>query len=253
MGKKLIRLMTLARHIPCRPYKQSASQLKVKLEEEGIYVSMRTIQRDLDEMSSMGLFNLTSDDRNRPHGWYFEHRGLNDLTNMMPLSLAVALQTWHIQANHLLPASILAELNPFIDKAKLIIHGSQSVVAERWFESVYHATPLIVDRHSHLIHDALWQGCKFNADVQRVVKGHTVWLCYERINPLGALRLVGGQYLLCTLPELDPKVYCIAFDHIRNITLTHSSVTKPSGFTIQKWLGEQGNSSQHHVVSHAEG
>ncbi|MGL5154663.1 MAG: WYL domain-containing protein, partial [Aeromonas veronii] len=35
MSKKLLRQLTLARCIPHRPYKLTASQLQVKLEEEG--------------------------------------------------------------------------------------------------------------------------------------------------------------------------------------------------------------------------
>ena len=69
MSKKLLRQLTLARCIPHRPYKLTASQLQVKLEEEGIHVSLRTVQRDLEEMSGMGLFDLTSDERSKPHGW----------------------------------------------------------------------------------------------------------------------------------------------------------------------------------------
>ena len=53
MSKKLLRQLTLARCIPHRPYKLTASQLQVKLEEEGIHVSLRTVQRDLEEMSGM--------------------------------------------------------------------------------------------------------------------------------------------------------------------------------------------------------
>lgn len=187
MSKKLLRQLTLARCIPHRPYKLTASQLQVKLEEEGIHVSLRTVQRDLEEMSGMGLFDLTSDERSKPHGWCFERHGLNDFANIMPLSLAVALKTWSDQASQLLPASVLTELNPLIDKAGQVIRDSQSELAERWLESVHQSprpfagNPEI--RRSTLIRDALWRGRKFSAEIQRVIKERTVWLCYDRINP----------------------------------------------------------------------
>lgn len=174
MSKKLLRQLTLARCIPHRPYKLTASQLQVKLEEEGIHVSLRTVQRDLEEMSGMGLFDLTSDERSKPHGWCFERHGLNDFANIMPLSLAVALKTWSDQASQLLPASVLTELNPLVDKASQVIRDSQSELAERWLESVHQSprpfagNPEI--RRSTLIRDALWRGRKFSADIQRVIK-----------------------------------------------------------------------------------
>lgn len=244
MSKKLLRQLTLARCIPHRPYKLTASQLQVKLEEEGILVSLRTVQRDLEEMSGMGLFDLTSDERSKPHGWCFERHGLNDFANIMPLSLAVALKTWSDQASQLLPASVLTELNPLVDKASQVIRDSQSELAERWLESVHQSprpfagNPEI--RRSTLIRDALWRGRKFSAEIQRVIKERTVWLCYDRINPLGILNQPEGPVLLCTLSELDPKVYGIPFDHIKSVELTNFSATQPKDFNIQKLIRDQG-------------
>ncbi|MFM5465010.1 helix-turn-helix transcriptional regulator [Aeromonas simiae] len=244
MSKKLLRQLTLARCIPHRPYKLTASQLQAKLEEEGIRVSLRTVQRDLEEMSGMGLFDLTSDERSKPHGWCFERNGLSDFANIMPLSLAVALKTWSDQASQLLPASVLTELNPLVDKASQVIRDSQSEPARRWLESVHQSPRPFAGnpdiRRSTLIRDALWRGRKFSADVQRVIKERTVWLRYDLINPLGILNQEEGPVLLCTLSELDPKVYGIPFEHIRELELTNHSTTQPKDFNIQKMVREHG-------------
>jgi hypothetical protein len=114
---------------PAPPLQADRQPTPGKLEEEGIHVSLRTVQQDLEEMSGMGLFDLTSDERSKPHGWCFERHGLNDFANIMPLSLAVALKTWSDQASQLLPASVLTELNPLIDKAGQVIRDSQSELA----------------------------------------------------------------------------------------------------------------------------
>lgn len=238
MSNKLLRQLTLARCIPHRPYKLTATQLQIKLEEEGIYVSLRTVQRDLEEMSSMGLFNLTSDERSKPHGWCFETHGLNDFAKIMPLSLAVALKTWLAQASHLLPNSILVELNPLHDKADQVICESQSEQAKRWFNSVYQSSyPFVCNpdfRHCSLIHEAHWIGRKLSADIKRTVKKRMVWLHYDHINPLGVINLPTGSILFCNLSELDSKVYEIPFDHIKNVCLTSLSATQSRHFNMQK-------------------
>jgi hypothetical protein len=243
MSKKLLRQMTLVRCIPHRPYKLSATQLQIKLEEEGIHVSLRTVQRDLDEMCDMGLFGLTSDERSKPHGWRFEHQGLNNFTNIMPLSLAVALKTWSAQASHLLPMSVLTELNPLLDKASHVIRESQSELAERWLESIYQSSPSFVCnpevRRSTLIRDALWSGRKFSAEIQRVIKKRIVWVRFDQINPLGIINQSGGYVLFCTLFELDSKVYCVPFDHIKSVELTSVSATQHKNFNIQTLIREQ--------------
>ena len=163
----------------------------------------------------------------------------------MPLSLAVALKTWSDQASQLLPASVLTELNPLVDKAGQVIRDSQSELAERWLESVHQSprpfagNPEI--RRSTPDPRRLWRGHrKFSAEIQRVIKERTVWLCYDRINPLGILNQSDGPILLCTLSELDPKVYGIPFDHIKNVELTNFSATQPKDFNIQKLIRDQG-------------
>ncbi|WP_108652607.1 helix-turn-helix transcriptional regulator [Dongshaea marina] len=242
MSKKLVRQLTLARCIPYRPYKVTARQLKEKMEEEGIRVSLRTIQRDLEEMSGMGLFDLTSDERSKPHGWCFERNGLNDFANFMPLSLAVALRSWSEQAPHLIPSSIMTEITPVLDKANQVISDSQSESAQRWVEHV----ACTVDqagssntRHCSTILDSLWRGRRFRAEVKRVIKEQVMWLRYDQLNPLGVIYQPEGPVLLCTVSELDPKVYGIPFNNLRNIEILTRSISIPPRFNMQKLLKER--------------
>lgn len=243
MRNKLLRHLILVRCIPHRPYKMSARQLQVKLAEQGIRVSLRTLQRDLEEMVGMGLFDLTSDDRCKPYGWCFEGPGYN-FTHIMPLALAVALRTWSDQASQLLPVSVLTELNPLVDKANKVIRDSQSELAHRWIERIQPSLRQFAGnpdlRHSTLIREALWRGHKFSAEVLRLVKQRSVWLCYDHINPLGILNQRRGATLLCTLSELDPKIYGIPFSHLKSVVLTNVSATQPTGFNIKKLVREQG-------------
>ncbi|MCC4264377.1 WYL domain-containing protein [Oceanimonas baumannii] len=244
MSKKLLRQLTLARCVPYRPYKLTARQLQEKLEEEGIQVSLRTVQRDLEEMSGMGLFDLTSDDRSKPHGWCFERNGLNDFANFMPLGLAMALKTWNDQAADLLPASVLTELTPIIDKATQVINDSQSELAGRWMENVvqlpkpFAGSPEM--RRATTIRDALWRGRKFTAEIKRQIKGRTVWLRYEQVNPLGIVGRKDGTMLLCTMSDMDPKIYGIPFEHIKDVELTSRPVTQPREFSTNKLVREKG-------------
>lgn len=244
MSKKLLRQLTLARCVPYRPYKLTARQLQEKLEEEGIQVSLRTVQRDLEEMSGMGLFDLTSDDRSKPHGWCFERNGLNDFANFMPLGLAMALKTWNDQAADLLPASVLTELTPIIDKATQVINDSQSELAGRWMENVvqlpkpFAGSPEM--RRATTIRDALWRGRKFTAEIKRQIKGRTVWLRYEQVNPLGIVGRKDGTMLLCTMTDMDPKIYGIPFEHIKDVELTSRPVTQPREFSTNKLVREKG-------------
>lgn len=238
MSKKLLRLLTLSRYLQYRPYKLTASQLQKKLEQENIHVSLRTVQRDLEEMSAMAFFGLTSDERSKPHGWYFEHREINDSAQIITLSLAVALKTWCAQASHLLPISLLAELNPILDNANKVLSESNSEQVERWLDSMYQSSHLFVSnqaiRNSTLLREAHWVGRKFSAKIQRDLKRHTVWLHYSHINPLEIIYKQDDSILLCTLSEIDPKIYEISFKHIKDVELTCVSATRPKYINLRK-------------------
>lgn len=74
MRNRIFRFFAISNHVPLRPQKITAKELQEKLASNGMNISLRTVQRDLDVMHSMQLFNLVLDSRNKPHGWYLEKK-----------------------------------------------------------------------------------------------------------------------------------------------------------------------------------
>lgn len=63
----VLRYLLMLRHIPKQPQKIDVNTLRERLAEQGVDVSVRTIQRNLVELSE--VFPLTTDERNKPFGW----------------------------------------------------------------------------------------------------------------------------------------------------------------------------------------
>ncbi|WP_258808227.1 WYL domain-containing protein [Pseudidiomarina sp. CB1] len=63
----VLRYLLMLRHIPKQPQKIDVNTLRERLTEQGIDVSVRTIQRNLVELSE--VFPLTTDERCKPFGW----------------------------------------------------------------------------------------------------------------------------------------------------------------------------------------
>ncbi|MDN7126057.1 WYL domain-containing protein [Pseudidiomarina sp. 1APP75-27a] len=63
----VLRYLLMLRHIPRQPQKIDVNTLRERLIEQGIDVSIRTIQRNLIELSE--VFPLTTDERGKPYGW----------------------------------------------------------------------------------------------------------------------------------------------------------------------------------------
>src|SRR5690554_5982732 len=65
--QSVLRYLMMLRHVPRQPHKIDAKTLQKRLVEQGIDVSVRTIQRNLIELSE--VFPLTTDERSKPYGW----------------------------------------------------------------------------------------------------------------------------------------------------------------------------------------
>lgn len=63
----VLRYLLMLRHIPKQPQKIDVNTLRERLAEQGVDVSVRTIQRNLIELSE--VFPLTTDERSKPFGW----------------------------------------------------------------------------------------------------------------------------------------------------------------------------------------
>ena len=83
MPDTLQRQWAMLRLIPREPRRISVTDIQQKLAAADFYVTARTIQRDLQELSA--LFPLTIDDRNKPYGWSWTKDGrIFDLPGMDP-------------------------------------------------------------------------------------------------------------------------------------------------------------------------
>ncbi|GAB3296896.1 WYL domain-containing protein [Pseudidiomarina andamanensis] len=65
--QSVLRYLMLLQHVPREPQKVDVQSLRKRLAEHGVDVSVRTIQRNLNELSE--VFPLIADDRSKPFGW----------------------------------------------------------------------------------------------------------------------------------------------------------------------------------------
>ena len=67
MSDTILRQMNMLQLIPRYPQKVTTAKVRDALIDSGYEASLRTIQRDLQELSR--VFPLLSDERNSPFGW----------------------------------------------------------------------------------------------------------------------------------------------------------------------------------------
>jgi len=111
----LHRQLTLLRLIPEYPRYTSSQTLHEKLHERGFQVDLRTVQRDLNRLSTP--FALISQEKSGRNEWSHAKDAPLDLRDMEP-STALALYLAESHLKSLLPQSVLDLLSPQFSKAR---------------------------------------------------------------------------------------------------------------------------------------
>lgn len=108
--------------------KISTTEIKTHLETEGINVTLRTIQRDLVELSQ--IFPVICDD-SKPMGWQLE-RGAELTVPNFDLTTSITFILLDKYLSNLLPQDMLERLQPFVKTARSFLREDKQISEAKW-------------------------------------------------------------------------------------------------------------------------
>lgn len=206
--------------------------------DDGVAPDIRTIQRDLNELSR--LFPL-SRDNNRPAGWsWSKDAAAFDIPNMDP----VAALTFKLAEKHvgqMLPHGVLTALKPYIKSADERLKQCSDSSLSRWPDKVKVVSrnlaiipPQVPEEISESVYTALLEERRFIAKY-RTVGGKNK---EHEVNPLGMVFVEGLTYLVASLNEhADPVL--LLLHRIKNVILLDKTVTLPQGFNLDDYIARE--------------
>jgi predicted DNA-binding transcriptional regulator YafY len=229
----LIRLLEMLRCIPRHPKRVTVSELRSRLQSGSHEVTARTIERDLIALE--GVFPLDCDDRSKPHGWCWA-RGAAPL-DIPHLTTAEALAFKLVEQHlgSLLPASMLAQLGPYIGLAERRIQSEDARGAKSWVRKIRTVPawqpllpPKIDLRVQEDISEALLHGRQVNVRYRRHGEGdaHSA-----TIHPLAIVQRGPVTYLACRFFNY-PDVRLLALHRVEEAQAVDESAKPPAGFDI---------------------
>lgn len=134
MDRNFCRLLDLLTLVP-RKGKLSTSQLHQRLSARGHAVSVRTVQRDLEDLAT--VYPLDCDSRTKPFGWSWAPGASRLSLPAMDWSEAVSFQLLQTYLAGILPDSVLEGLRPYIDEAQSrLAQHFPNMPLKRWPERV---------------------------------------------------------------------------------------------------------------------
>ncbi len=237
MKETLIRQWLMLRAIPRAPRKISTGRLVSLLEAQGHATTLRTVQRDLNALST--VFPLVGDD-SKPQGWSWskdaQQIDLPSLDEMTAVSFGIAEQALRFA----LPESVLSHLNPWSEMARDTLKSStaqKDVLAGsfRVLSRSYRLTPPLVRTE---VQQSVYEALLGRKRLQIVYKarGAAIETGYL-INPLAFVILDSTGYLICTFTGYE-DVRLIALHRIIEAQVTEKKVARPSGFNLDKFISE---------------
>jgi len=196
----LYRQWLMLSKIPRYPNRTTAIELKNNLSAAGYDIDVRTVQRDLDKLSTS--FPLNYDTEGRKNFWFWiETASVQDLPGMEPVT-ALAFQMAESYLSPILPTATLDLLQPYFQRAKEVLQAATQSHLKKWPDKV-----AVIDRGPALIKP------KINTSIQTIIyqalleekqiqvsyrPRHSKKLSEYIVHPLGIVNKHKVIYLVCT-------------------------------------------------------
>lgn len=239
MPEALLRQCAMLRAIPRQPQGIDAVALKARLFDEGFNVTLRTVQRDLEALSS--IFPLTCDTGTRPYAWAWERGAVHDMPGMDP-STALTFVLSDELLRPLLPRTSLTHLEPHFAQARVTLDQLSATSGLRtWRERVRVLPRGLRLRRAEIpadvldvVYDALLRERRFEADYSARQTGDTK---RYQVSPLGLVVRDSVTYLVATLRDYA-DIRQLALHRFSNPEPTDLSLNRPAGFDLDAYIAQ---------------
>ena len=210
-------------------------ELQEILQREGIDISLRTIQRDLNQISLR--FPIESS-KTVPQGWRWRSDAPIQSLPHMTSSQAVTFMMVEEHLKHLLPPSLIEEMNPWFDLARRSLSTQNNV--RQWINRVriVPATqPLIPPVVEKQAQQAIYAGLLQDKQLECVYQGRN--LSGEEktyiLNPLGLVQKGAIIYLICTRQD-KTDIQTFALHRFKSASVLNSRAMHPVDFDIDAYI-----------------
>ena len=234
MKSTLLRQWKMLSMIPRLPRKIGTADLMQKLEDADFNIDLRTIQRDLNQLSE--VLPLTSDQA-KPQGWSWKEAAEQfDIPGMEP-QVALVFHMAEIHLRSLLPASTVDTLRPWFSAANRVLDEHGNGVA-LWPEKIQ-VLPRGLPQKAPEI-DAEVQAKVYQA----VLQERQLRISYGReaddlrdyvIHPIALVVRNQVIYLVCVFDGFD-DIRQLAMQRIHSADVLGLPSVKPADFVLDDYI-----------------
>ena len=240
MSEPTLRHIKMLELIPRRQPGLTASELNARLADRDFEIDLRTVQRDLNYLSS--VYAILSEGE-RPQRWFWAP---DAAALSLPAQDSHSALMWRLIEEHLrplLPRAIQRDAEPQFAAARAYLGTLGEGKVARWKERVrviprafQLQVPEIPADVMTAIQDALFQGCQLQVEYRSRGAGRSK---SSRTHPLGLVMRDGIVYILATIEDYTDLRQLVAH-RIDSASLIDEPVREPSGFDLDEYIASGG-------------
>lgn len=232
----------LLRLVPREPLRTDTRRLEQQLIDEGVVVTRRSIQRDLERLAAR-FSTLKCNAKSKPYQWSWDTKA--PIWEIPGMGLQAAL-TFELVRAHLeptLPRSTLASLEPHFARARQVLREQSNVPLARWLSKVRvvpRGLPLIAPDIERRVLDVVYAALLEDKRFRVLYRKHGA--AEEReyvVSPLGLGVRNGTLSLVCTFWDYDDVTHML-LHRMRRPELLDQRVHRPRKFDLDRHLEEGG-------------
>ncbi len=241
--------LEILRRIP-RTHKITASELHVQLLAQGFTRDIRTIQRQLEMLTSH--FDIECDARSKPYGYIWrENAKTMTVAQLSPSeSLLLGLAAEHLR--HLLPAPVMQRMDSFFQQADRNLRSDSNTALEReWRQKirvVATSQPLLPPKIGPGIFEAVSEALYYNRWLKLDYRNAASQRKSAEVMPLGLAQQGPRLYLVCRFKDYDNE-RSLALHRMRAAEVTTQGFHRPGDFDLKQYddAGRFGYGNGQHI------
>lgn len=236
-GDTLLRQWLMLRFIPRAPARKSTTEIAAYLKSEGYSCTTRTVQRDLEKLSS--IFGYVDEPDGRTNYWFYlpDHRVVS--LPSMARGSALALLLARDQLSGLIPPSTLKLLSPQFRDAEEILAQDNCIRLNQWHKRVRVVrqgpllnAPRVSFEAQDAIYNALMDQRQCRVQYQALASDHPK---EQVLHPLGLVLREGVLYIVATSGTFsDPRHY--ALHRVKSAEMLPEAAKVPAKFNLSEYV-----------------
>ena len=238
MSDTILRQISMMELIPRYPAKTFTNEIKDKLSELGYEATLRTIQRDLQELSR--LFPIISDERSQPFGWSWKKDAKGyESPAMDPIqALTFSLAAQYLEP--LMPKANFKRIEAFFSRAESVLIGNEKSKLLNWRkrvkvipENIRFKEPKVSLEIRQKLYHAVYEGIQINALYK---KRGSKTSDKRHIHPLGIVIKGSMHYLICMMDEDQIEPRYLPLQRFEKVELLDDKVREPKSFNLDHFI-----------------